>query len=206
MAAASALPRPTTFCRWAPRSSPAAAGALQAMKRASGQAQPGYLAGRHPATLLHHGPEDDHYTVTGNSGFVFRVFTFYFPGWTAYVDGARPTLRYPNRRAWITFWVPAGTHDVALRLENTPPRWLAWPSACWRHWPAGAADWRLRLPIERPQPQPLALGQASILAAVILAGMIFRAADDQAGWLRVQSTGNQALVARCRISCPCRTT
>jgi hypothetical protein len=148
------------------------------------------------ATLLHHGPEDDHYTVTGDNRFIFRVFTFYFPGWTAYVDGAKTDITLSEPEGWITFWVPAGAHDVSLRLENTPVRWTAWIiSALAALGLAGLLVWRLRLPIERPQQQPLALGQAQIIAAVILGGMIFRTADDQAGWLRVQSTGHQALVA-----------
>ena len=97
----------------------------------------------------------------------------------------------------ITFWVPAGPHDVSLRLENTPVRWVGWIlSALAALSLGGLVIWRLRLTIERPKHQPLALGQARILAAIILGGMIFRAADDQAGWLRVQSTGNQALVAQ----------
>ena len=154
------------------------------------------------ATLLHHGPEDDHYSVSGNTAFVFRVFTFYFPGWTAYVDGVKTAITLSEPEGWITFNVPAGTHDVALRLENTPVRWVGWGlSALAALGLAGLLIWRLRLPIERPQHQPLALGHAQILAALILGGMIFRAADDQLGWLRVQSTGHQALVAMCKNSC-----
>jgi hypothetical protein len=148
------------------------------------------------AILLHHGPADDHYSVSGGSGFVFRVFTFYFPGWTAYVDGAKTTITLSEPEGWITFWVPAGAHDVSIRFEDTPVRWVAWAiSALAALGLLGLLVWRLRLPIERPQPQPLALGQSGILLAIILAGMVFRAADDQFGWLRVQSTGNQALVA-----------
>ena len=154
-------------------------------------------------TLLHHGPEDDHYAVTGGSGFVFRVFTFYFPGWTAYVDGVKTDITLSEPEGWITFWVPAGAHDVALRFENTPPRWLASAiSALAALGLLGLFAWRLRLPIERPQPPPLALGQAGFLTAVIVAGFIFRAADDRAGWLRVQSTGNQALVAQVQAFVP----
>lgn len=148
------------------------------------------------ATLLHHGPEDDHYQVSGNTDFVFRLFTFYFPGWTAYVDGVETKIMLSEPEGWITFWVPAGAHDITVRLENTPVRWVAWLiSLLAALGLGGLLIWRLRLPIERPQQQPLALAQTQILAVVLLAGMIFRAADDQAGWLRVQSTGTQALVA-----------
>ncbi len=148
------------------------------------------------ATLLHHGPEDDRYTVTGNSRFVFRVFTFYFPGWTAYVDGAKTDITLSEPEGWITFWVPAGAHTISLRLENTPARWAGWiVSALAVLGLGGLFIWRLRLPIERPHHQPLALGHAQLLALIIIGGMIFRAADDQAGWLRLRSTGHQALVA-----------
>ena len=148
------------------------------------------------AFLLHHGPEDDHYQVSGNTAFVFRLFTFYFPGWSAYVDGVKTNIVLSEPEGWITFSVPAGSHDVAIRLENTPPRWVAWIlSALAALGLAGLSIWRLKLPIERPRPEPLALGQMGILIAVIFGGMIFRALDDQFGWLRVQSTGQQALVA-----------
>jgi hypothetical protein len=149
------------------------------------------------ATLLHHGPNDDHYAVAGSTAFVFRVFTFYFPGWTAYVDGVKTDILLSEPEGWITFWVPAGAHDVSIRLENTPIRWAAWGlSALAALALAALLIWRLRLPIERPKHLPLALGQAQVLAGVILVGMLIRASDDRAGWLRVQSTGNQALVAQ----------
>jgi hypothetical protein len=148
------------------------------------------------ATLLHHGPEDDHYAVAGGSAFVFRMFTFYFPGWTAYVDGVKTNIMPSEPEGWITFWVPAGAHDLTVRLENTPVRWIAWIiSALAALGLAGHLIWRLRLPIEGPQHQPMPLGQLQVFTAVILVGMVFRAADDRAGWLRVQSTGHQALVA-----------
>src|SRR5579859_2465367 len=155
------------------------------------------------ATLLHHGPQDDHYSVAGNTAFVFRIYTFYFPGWTAYVDGVKTDIMLSEPEGWITFWVPAGAHDVSLRLENTPVRWVGWIlSALAALGLAGLLFWRLRLPIERPQHQPLALGQAQILAAIILVGMVFRAADDRAGWLRMLSTGHQALVAQAQEFVP----
>ncbi len=148
------------------------------------------------ATLLHHGPEDDHYQVVASSDFVFRLFTFYYPGWTAYVDGVETKIMLSEPEGWITFWVPVGTHDVRVQLEDTPVRRLSWLiSLVAALGLGGLLIWRLRMPIERPQHQPLALAPSKILAAVVLAGMIFRAADDQAGWLRVQSTGHQALVA-----------
>ena len=148
------------------------------------------------ATLLRHAPESDSYQVSGNTDFVFRLFTFWFPGWTAYVDGVKTDIQLSQPEGWITFVVPAGTHTISVRLENTAPRWLGWAiSAAALLALLAATAWRLKLHIERPHSEPLALRQAGALVVVVVAGLGLRAAADQAGWLRVRSTGTQVLVA-----------
>jgi hypothetical protein len=149
------------------------------------------------AELIEHGPQRDHYRVTGTAEFVFRLFTFYFPGWTAYVDGQPVEIMLSEPEGWITFWVPSGTHDVLVRLEDTPPRRLAWGITVLSLAVLGAlVVWRLRLPILRPRPEPLAWRPAAALAAVALAGFGLRLAAYQTGWWRVHSTGREALVAQ----------
>ncbi len=77
-------------------------------------------------TVVEHGPEHDRFRVSSQTPFVLRPYTFYWPGWTAYVDGVKTPIEIADPDGWITFWVPAGTHDVRLRLEDTPPRGLGW--------------------------------------------------------------------------------
>jgi hypothetical protein len=145
---------------------------------------------------VEHGPQHDRFHVRGQAGFVLRLFTFYFPGWTAYVDGQRVPIELSEPEGWITLRVPAGEHDVLVRLENAPVRTLAGlVSGLSLAAVAALAVWRLRLPITRPRAECLAWQPALLLGAVAVAGLGVRAAADGAGWWRVQSTGTQVLVA-----------
>jgi hypothetical protein len=50
---------------------------------------------------------------------------FYFPGWTALVDGA-PVTPFPEERfGLVTLHVPAGSHTVSVRRETTPVEQIA---------------------------------------------------------------------------------
>jgi hypothetical protein len=113
------------------------------------------------------------------------------------VDGEPVEIMLSEPEGWITFWVPAGTHDVLVQLEDTPSRWLAWgATALSLSVLALLVGWRLRLPITRPRPEPLAWRPAAAVALVALAGFGLRLAADKTGWWRVHSTGQQALVAQ----------
>jgi hypothetical protein len=149
------------------------------------------------AEVVEHGPQHDRFQIRGEVEFVLRLFTFYFPGWTAFVDGQPVEIMLSEPEGWITFWVPPGTHDVLVRLEDTGVRQLAWAvSALSLAALVALTWWRLRLPITRPRPEPLPWSPATALAVVVLAGFGLRVAADQAGWWRVHSTGRQALVAQ----------
>lgn len=149
------------------------------------------------AEVVEHGPQHDRFRVSGGAEFVLRVFTFYFPGWTAYVDGQRTGIMPSEPEGWITLWVPPGTRDVLVRLEDTPVRRLAWGvSALALAAAAALVVWRMRLRLTRPRPEPLAPRPAAALALVVIAGFVLHWAGDQAGWWRVHSTGTQALVAQ----------
>ena len=120
-------------------------------------------------TVLEHGPQHDVFQVQSDTEFVLRLFTFYWPGWTAYVDGEPVDITLSEPEGWITFWVPAGEHEVQVRLEDTVPRWLA---------------------------GGLSVLAALVLAALVAGGMVVRLAADGAGWWRVESTGNEVIVAQ----------
>lgn len=52
--------------------------------------------------------------------------TFYFPGWTVYVDNVKTNIEFqnPNYRGVITYNVPAGKHFVSVIFEDTKIRLL----------------------------------------------------------------------------------
>jgi hypothetical protein len=74
------------------------------------------------ASVVEHGPTHDRFTVTSPKVFTARVLTFDFPGWRATVDGQPATITPSDPHGFITFPVPAGTHDVRVELGSTLPR------------------------------------------------------------------------------------
>jgi hypothetical protein len=60
--------------------------------------------------------------VTTAQGFALRFHTFYFPGWTVYVDGQKVPVYPSGELALLTVDVPAGEHQVLVRFEDTAPR------------------------------------------------------------------------------------
>ncbi len=51
-----------------------------------------------------------------------RLNTFYFPGWTLFVDGVQEPIDFGNRNGTMEFRVPRGHHRVAFVFADTPPR------------------------------------------------------------------------------------
>ncbi len=51
-----------------------------------------------------------------------QFYTRYFPGWTARLNGQPLTLEPFGEQGLILAHVPAGTHDLKIRFEDTPPR------------------------------------------------------------------------------------
>lgn len=76
--------------------------------------------------LLEQTPVRHRYRITSPEPFVLRFYLFYFPGWTAYIDGAQAPLDIAHPEGWMTVTLPAGTHEVLLRFEDTPPRRAGW--------------------------------------------------------------------------------
>ena len=135
---------------------------------------------------LEHGPVLDRFRVTGETGFVLRVFTFYFPGWTAYVDGVRTPTAMAQPDGLITLAVPAGTHEVLLRLEDTPPRWWGWGlSGLSLAAVLGLVRWGRRSRVARPRREPLPWQQGLLLGALVLGGLGARMWADRLSWWRV---------------------
>ena len=60
--------------------------------------------------------------VTSPAGTVVGIYTRYFPGWQATVDGASVEVTPWDEQGLMQVQVPAGEHTVALRFGDTPVR------------------------------------------------------------------------------------
>jgi len=77
-------------------------------------------------TIVEHKPDYNLFRVATPRSFILRLYTFYFPGWRAYVDGESVEIDIARPEGFITVQVPEGTHDVLVRFEDTMPRKLGW--------------------------------------------------------------------------------
>lgn len=66
------------------------------------------------------------YRINANTPLRMADFTFYFPGWNAYIDGKVTNIEYqdPQYRGVITYIVPQGSYTVVLKYEDTRIRRL----------------------------------------------------------------------------------
>jgi hypothetical protein len=60
--------------------------------------------------------------VRADSAVTLRVYTYFFPGWRATVDGQVTEIAPEPPNGLITLTVPAGEHQVELRFTATPLR------------------------------------------------------------------------------------
>lgn len=74
--------------------------------------------------ILRHTTVLDEVRITSQTGGPITFLTFYYPGWTAYVDGTQVPTDLAGDLALMTVTVPPGEHVVTLQFENTPPRIL----------------------------------------------------------------------------------
>jgi len=63
--------------------------------------------------------------VSSAAGGTVMLGSFWFPGWTGWLDGTPLELRPASVYGTVTFKVPPGTHTVEMRFEATPLRRLA---------------------------------------------------------------------------------
>ncbi|MFQ6001731.1 MAG: hypothetical protein ACE5LG_08695, partial [Anaerolineae bacterium] len=94
---------------------------------------PQYLTGEplvkaHPLTegarveMVRHGGVSEEIEVTSPQEAEVEFYTYYFPGWRAYVDGQETPIYPTEPYGLIALQVPAGKHRVHLRFEDTPVR------------------------------------------------------------------------------------
>jgi hypothetical protein len=78
------------------------------------------LPGSVRAQLLEHTVVSDRYRFTADEPFTAHFYTFYYPGWRAYLDGQPTEIRITDPFGLMAVPVPAGEHELLLRFENLP--------------------------------------------------------------------------------------
>ncbi len=73
-------------------------------------------------TPLRHGGQSDEVQVNASAPTRVMFYTRYFPGWTASIDHRPAALQPYGDQGLILVNVPAGSHDVRIQFEDTPPR------------------------------------------------------------------------------------
>ena len=180
-----------------------------------------YLAGRLPdkldrsalpeskmAELLEHTSARDVYRVSSREPWQMRLFTFYYPGWTAVIDGEPTEVTVDEPRGLILVDVPAGEHRIVISFVDIPLRTAAnaLSLAAWVMAVAGFAYTALRgsdsLSGGRATSQEaIAVGsgaslkQASLIAVMILLVIGLRAAlvDPFTTWFRRHSPPGEVI-------------
>jgi hypothetical protein len=138
------------------------------------------------------------YRIDGDQPFVFRLFHFYFPGWTAILNGEPAIIEPAQPDGLMTIQVPPGSHTLTVRFGDTPPRTAAWVisglaflllvAAGVLYSPRTTGLDPSAAPVWRPiSPRWLLLPVVVLLLKVALA--------DPLGWFRLQSEGLQAIPA-----------
>ena len=74
---------------------------------------------------VRHGAGSDEVRVAAQTPVTLQFYTYWYPGWRAWIDGEEVPTRPEGPDALITLDVPAGEHDVRIRFTNTPLRSLA---------------------------------------------------------------------------------
>jgi hypothetical protein len=141
----------------------------------------------------------DRYAVDSPDGFVLRLYLFHFPGWRAYVDGEVVEIDVAHPEGFITFWVPAGRHEVVVRFEDTLPRTLGWiVSAMGLAVLAIVLIWRGVRGSGRSSRVTLDRQASAWLGSAVLVFVLVKAAvvDPHEGWAWLASPPGQALAAQ----------
>jgi len=148
-------------------------------------------------------PDYDRLRVETPKKFTLRLYTFYFPGWRAYLDGKRVQIDVAAPEGFITLEVPKGTHEVLIRFENTLPRrigsvvsaaaLIVLVAVCVL-WQNGEAPAKLPRSLRLPSASWWLLG-----GVLVLIGSLKLAVLDPMGLLHYRSPSGQALPAEHKL-------
>jgi hypothetical protein len=138
------------------------------------------------AILIRNNPEYNEWRVTSDEDFTLEVYTFYWLGWIAEVDGQPVTITPSPEHGLITLPVPAGAHTVKVFLGTTPARTFSYALTAVSLVAALGvlALWRAPLITTRPEIAPLYPSQraAIVVAGLILVGLAIPLLRDGAMW------------------------
>ena len=113
--------------------------AVQPSQPAAAEVQ--VLGGDADITQVARGSASLAFAVRSTSGARLRTSVVYFPNWRVKVDGKTIPHDHANELAAISFYVPQGSHDVKLSLEDTALRTFSnyLSLAAWALFTIGAA-------------------------------------------------------------------
>ncbi len=151
--------------------------------------------------IVEHGPLYDRFAIVTPQEFVLRLYTFYFPGWRAYVDGEEVPIEVAGPEGFITLRVPAGNHGVVVRFEDTPPRTAGWAisgvGAVWLMMVFAIATVRPGLLSAQRLSFSTLQSPAKLIAVVVLfVGLKAVVIDPRDDWLRYTSPLGEAWAAQ----------
>jgi hypothetical protein len=72
--------------------------------------------------MIRHGGASEEIRVRAATPATVEFYTYYFPGWTARMDGQEVDIRPSGTFGLIALDVPAGEHHISLRFGDTPVR------------------------------------------------------------------------------------
>ena len=85
----------------------------------------GIIKGSGSVETIRHGAGSDEVRVVAETPVTVQFYTYWYPGWRAWIDGKEVATRPVGPDALITLDVPPGTHEVRIRFTNTPLRTMA---------------------------------------------------------------------------------
>jgi hypothetical protein len=83
------------------------------------------IQGTGSVASIDHGAGVEQVAVLADVPITLQFYTYWYPGWRAWVDDQEVAARASGPDALITLDVPAGEHHVRIRFTNTPLRTLA---------------------------------------------------------------------------------
>jgi hypothetical protein len=79
-------------------------------------------AGKADVAVTGRTPTERTFGIRVEQDALLRLNTFFFPGWTLYVDGARRPIAHSNQQGLMDFPLKQGTHAVRFVFLDTPIR------------------------------------------------------------------------------------